>query len=158
RPADGFQRRAEPVTGPGLDLADDQHPAIHRDDVDLAVDAPPVPVEYPQPRLLQELGGEVLAMPAEGIFGLHLAPPPVLTLPCGPGGGGLGLWPGDRASQTGRIVDNRAGVSVAGASEPRPSTPRVPGFHRTRRAQPVRRNRRAERRMRLMARDRDTTG
>ena len=40
-----------PVAGPGLHLADDQHPALGGDDVDLALGAPPVAVQYPQTRL-----------------------------------------------------------------------------------------------------------
>ena len=94
--ADGLERHAVPVTGTGFDFDDHEHPAVHGDDVDLAVGAPPVPVEHRGGRAAEVLGGEVLTVPAEGVLRVHGNHLRVRRCRLGRGGGGRdgGLWTG----------------------------------------------------------------
>src|SRR5215469_6152154 len=70
-PGDRLERRAESHSRPGLDLADDQRPAIEGHDVDLAQGAAPVPPDHGKAGLDEELCRQLLALLSEQILRVH---------------------------------------------------------------------------------------
>lgn len=64
--AHGQSRRTETITGPGLDLAEDDRPVTAGDDVDLAGATSPVPIDHLVAVFRVPLGNELLTARTEG--------------------------------------------------------------------------------------------
>ena len=64
---DGFGGCARCRAVSGADLTDDDLPGIERDDVDLAVSAPPVAVEDQEAEITKVAAGQIFAEPAQSL-------------------------------------------------------------------------------------------